>query len=149
MENIVHEWQRDWKAFVSKAAELIDGDCDDEALTQCFQKKPICWVGRVHAKLLKSDLPGVQFTMPNIQVKLRSGKVLEIGFLFASFNPGEVDIWQEIDVGAVVRFATEIAPGEGPFGGVECDDLGNGSCTLSLNLKGVRPCEVQQRNPPR
>ncbi len=121
-------WMTNWGIFIEQISDLYRVGLDDYAIVQRFAGQRVLWTGTLAEKCYSKDVAGVQMDMPTITVDLPNGHFANVNYLFLNLRGDELLLWQDIEVGTTLRFATQISQWLTPFPAIRCwNDEENGN----------------------
>ncbi|HQR07850.1 MAG TPA: hypothetical protein PLN21_13565 [Gemmatales bacterium] len=103
-------WRNDWNAFVKELKPYLQRQAPLADYQATFEGQTVTWVGEVYCVELLSDLPGVQFKMPDTQVILPNGLTFEFDPILRPWNlqRNQFKKWAAVKPGDLVRFRTTL-----------------------------------------
>jgi hypothetical protein len=132
-------WTNDWETFVNDVGELFRRGLDNNMVSERFAGKRVVWKGTVAGKRLGIARPGIQMTMPAVNIDFPDGKRVTVDFLFLTLRAEDLQFWLDTEVGATLRFATQIRRSSGPFPGIECSRLDEDGGVILFLTDGAIP----------
>jgi hypothetical protein len=125
-------WENDWEMFIKALAVAFGKGGSDSDVTSIYADKKVTWVGQVAECNLGNQHPGIQLTMPAVEVRLTDGRYTTADYLYLFVT--NVAEWQKVSVGQVVRFDATIQKGNKVFPGIQWSDLGDKKGYFALTL---------------
>ncbi len=103
-------WRNDWSTFVKELKPYLQREASVSDYQAAFENQTVTWVGEVYVVDLVSELPGIQFKMPEAKVVLSNGITYELDPILRPWNLHRTQFqkWATVKPGDVVRFRTTL-----------------------------------------
>ena len=133
-------WRTSWADFVHHVAALSSDGLSDAEISERLGNSIVQWVGTYSESRLDAKYArGVILAMPELQVPLRQGGVLDAGHLYVETRAEDDQSWRRRQLGSVVRFEGRLVDHSELYPGVSL------SVNRADNLVLLMPTIVDRR----
>ncbi len=137
--SITKTWMNDWETFIIGVGDLFCRGLDDRAVSARFAGKRVVWTGILFEKSFGPSTFGVQMDMPTVSVELPDGFRAEVNYLNLTLRGDDVLLWQDVQIGTTVKFATQISQWLGPFAPIRWWDADDKVGVIEFSTDGAIP----------